>query len=70
MSEENLNKIRTYLIEALLNRGKAIPNNVSMPGLRGIHMLNFVDDKIKDAIGVLDKMIQSSASTVREEKNE
>ena len=68
MGEENLSKARTYLLEALLDRGKAIPNNVSEPGLRSIYMFKFADEKIKDAIRIIDKLIQSSASSARKEE--
>lgn len=54
----DLNKARTYLLEALIDRGKAIPDNVSEPGQRAIHMFNFNDEKIKDAIRIIDSLIQ------------
>ena len=62
---KELSKARMFLLEALIDRGKAIPDNVHEPGMRGVHMLRFNDEKIKSALRIIDDIIRGSASKAK-----
>jgi len=63
-NEEDLGKIRMLLLEAIIDKGKAILDDISDSAHRSIYMLNFSDEKIKDAIRIIDSIIQSLQGSV------